>query len=74
MRVPSDIIFDNSMPTAIRDGGKRWNAGDKEQDLLATIPDRGHACVLDECVEHCKKNGALDPNPMGSCPNVGLMA
>jgi isocitrate dehydrogenase len=25
LHVPSDIIIDNSMPTAIRDGGKMWN-------------------------------------------------
>ena len=30
LHVPSDIIIDNSMPTAIRDGGKMWNASDKE--------------------------------------------
>eukprot|EP00932_Pfiesteria_piscicida_P009771 SRR837773.20561.p2 GENE.SRR837773.20561~~SRR837773.20561.p2 ORF type:complete len:632 (-),score=343.59 SRR837773.20561:54-1835(-) len=74
LHVPSDIIIDNSMPTAIRGGGKMWNADDKEQDFLATIPDRGYACVFDEVVEFCKKNGAFDPKTMGSCPNVGLMA
>jgi isocitrate dehydrogenase len=74
LHVPSDIIIDNSMPTAIRGGGKMWNADDKEQDFLATIPDRGYACVFDEVVEFCKKNGAFDPKTMGACPNVGLMA
>merc|ERR1711972_256076 len=74
LHVPSDIIIDNSMPTAIRGGGKMWNVDDKEQDFLATIPDRGYACVFDEVVEFCKKEGAFDPKTMGSCPNVGLMA
>jgi isocitrate dehydrogenase len=74
LHVPSDIIIDNSMPTAIRGGGKMWNKHDKEQDFLATIPDRGYACVFDEVVEFCKKNGAFDPKTMGACPNVGLMA
>jgi len=74
LHVPSDIIIDNSMPTAIRGGGKMWNVDDKEQDFLATIPDRGYACVFDEVVEFCKKKGAFDPKTMGSCPNVGLMA
>jgi len=74
LHVPSDIIIDNSMPTAIRGGGKMWNKDDKEDDFLAAIPDRGYACVFDEVVEFCKKNGAFDPKTMGHCPNVGLMA
>lgn len=74
LHVPSDIIIDNSMPTAIRGGGKMWNAADEEQDFLACIPDRGYACVFDEVVKFCKKNGAFDPKTMGACPNVGLMA
>jgi len=74
LHVPSDIIIDNSMPTAIRGGGKMWNTEDKEEDFLACIPDRGYACVFGEVVEFCKKNGAFDPTTMGACPNVGLMA
>merc|ERR1712048_141198 len=74
LHVPSDIIIDNSMPTAIRGGGKMWNTEDKEQDFLATIPDRGYASVFGEVIEFCKKNGTWDPKTMGSCPNVGLMA
>merc|ERR1719401_945868 len=74
LHVPSDIIIDNSMPTAIRGGGKMWNAEGNEQDFLATIPDRGYGCVFDETVKFCKKNGAFDPKTMGGCPNVGLMA
>jgi len=74
LHVPSDIIIDNSMPTAIRDGGKMWNTADKTEDFLATIPDRGYGCTFDEVVEYCKKNGAFDPKEMGGCPNVGLMA
>lgn len=74
LHVPSDIIIDNSMPTAIRDGAKMWNTADKTEDFLATIPDRGYGCIFDEVVEFCKKNGAFDPKTMGGCPNVGLMA
>merc|ERR1719183_1016500 len=74
LHVPSDIIIDNSMPTAIRDGSKMWNTADKTEDFLATIPDRGYGCVWNEVVEFCKKNGAFDPKTMGGCPNVGLMA
>jgi isocitrate dehydrogenase len=74
LHVPSDIIIDNSMPTAIRDGGKMWNRADKTEDFLATIPDRGYGCVFDEVVKFCQKNGAFDPKTMGGCPNVGLMA
>merc|ERR1719327_1304431 len=72
--VPSDIIIDNSLPTAIRAGGKMWNTADKEEDFLGTVPDRGYGKVFAECVEFCKKNGAFDPKTMGACPNVGLMA
>merc|ERR1719191_1897038 len=74
LHVPSDIIIDNSMPTAIRGGGKMWNWDDKEEDFLASITDRGYGAVFGECVEFCKKNGAFDPKTMGACPNVGLMA
>mmetsp|Transcript_94480 Transcript_94480/g.173199 ORF Transcript_94480/g.173199 Transcript_94480/m.173199 type:complete len:503 (-) Transcript_94480:415-1923(-) len=72
--VPSDIIIDNSLPTAIRGGGKMWNTTDKEEDFLGTVPDRAYGQVFDEVVEFCKKNGAFDPRTMGACPNVGLMA
>jgi len=74
LHVPSDIIIDNSMPTAIRDGGKMWNRADKTEDFLATIPDRGYGCTFDEVVTFCQQNGAFDPKTMGGCPNVGLMA
>jgi len=74
LHVPSDIIIDNSMPTAIRGGGKMWNASDKEEDFKPTIPDRCYAGVFAECTDFCKKNGAFDPKTMGCCPNVGLMA
>merc|ERR1719201_2640910 len=74
LHVPSDIIIDNSMPTAIRDGAKMWNTADKTEDFLATVPDRGYGGIWEECVEFCKKNGAFDPKTMGGCPNVGLMA
>jgi len=74
LHVPSDIIIDNSMPTAIRDGGKMWTKDDQLDDFVATIPDRGYGCVFHECIEFCKKNGAFDPKTMGACPNVGLMA
>jgi len=74
LHVPSDIIIDNSMPTAIRAGGKMWSAANTEEDFKATIPDRGYGLVFSECVEFCKANGAFDPKTMGCCPNVGLMA
>jgi len=74
LHVPSDIIIDNSMPTAIRAGGKMWNADGQEADFKATIPDRSYGLVFSEVVEFCKKNGAFDPKTMGCCPNVGLMA
>merc|ERR1719401_1517096 len=74
LHVPSDIIIDNSMPTAIRAGGKMWGPDGKEADFKAVIPDRCYAGVFHEVVEFCKQNGAFDPKTMGACPNVGLMA
>merc|ERR1719277_2717428 len=74
LHVPSDIIIDNSMPTAIRAGGKMWDPDGKEADFKAIIPDRCYAGVFHEVVEFCKQNGAFDPKTMGACPNVGLMA
>lgn len=74
LHVPSDVIIDNSVPTAIRAGGKMWNVEDKEEDFLGTIPDRSYGLAFKACVDDCKKNGAFDPKTMGSCPNVGLMA
>merc|ERR1712190_211071 len=46
LHVPSDIIIDNSMPTAIRGGGKMWNKDDMEEDFKACIPDRCYAGVF----------------------------
>jgi isocitrate dehydrogenase len=74
LHVPSDIIIDNSMPSALRDGGKMWNPEDKQEDFVATIPDRGYGLCFDEVVKFCQKHGAFDPKTMGGCPNVGLMA
>lgn len=74
LHVPSDVIIDNSMPSALRDGGKMWNTEDKQEDFLATIPDRGYGLTYDEVVKFCQEHGAFDPKTMGGCPNVGLMA
>jgi len=74
LHVPSDIIIDNSIPTAMKGGGKMWNTADKEEDFLATVPDRGYGIVWGAAVDDCVKNGAFDPKTMGGCPNVGLMA
>jgi isocitrate dehydrogenase len=74
LHVPSDVIVDASMPAMIREGGKMWNAAGKTQDTLAVIPDSSYASVYETTISFCRKNGALDPQTMGSVPNVGLMA
>ncbi len=74
LHVPSDVIVDASMPAMIREGGKMWNASGKTQDTLAVIPDSCYASVYETTISFCRKNGALDPQTMGSVPNVGLMA
>lgn len=74
LHVPSDVIIDASMPAAIRDSGKMWNADDKLQDAKFTIPDRNYAGVFAATIADCQENGGLDPSKIGSVPNVGLMA
>jgi isocitrate dehydrogenase len=74
LHVPSDVIVDASMPAMIREGGKMWDAAGRTQDTLAVIPDSSYAPVYQAVIDYCKKHGALDPQIMGSVPNVGLMA
>lgn len=74
LHVPSDIIIDASMPAALRDSGKMWNAEGKLQDTKFVIPDRSYAGIYQAVIDFCKEYGAFDPSTMGSVPNVGLMA
>ena len=74
LHVPSDVIVDASMPAMIRIGGKMWDKAGAERDTIAIIPDRSYAGIYEAVIEDCKENGALDPQTMGSVPNVGLMA
>ncbi len=74
LHVPSDVIVDASMPAMIRIGGHMWGPDGKEHDTLAVIPDAGYAGVYQAVIDDCKEHGAYDPAPMGSVPNVGLMA
>lgn len=74
LHVPSDVIIDNSIPTAMKAGGKMWNKFDKEEDFLGVVPDRGYGKVWAAAVADCVANGRFDPTKMGGCPNVGLMA
>jgi len=74
LHVPSDVIIDASMPAMIRTSGQMWNAEGKQQDTLAVIPDSSYAGIYQTTIDFCRENGALDPQTMGSVPNVGLMA
>ncbi|MEQ1751199.1 MAG: NADP-dependent isocitrate dehydrogenase, partial [Prosthecobacter sp.] len=74
LHVPSDVIVDASVPALIRAGGKVYDAQGKLGDTLALIPDRSYATVYQTTFDFCRKNGALDPQTIGSVPNVGLMA
>eukprot|EP00928_Gymnodinium_smaydae_P042483 TRINITY_DN285_c0_g2_i1.p1 TRINITY_DN285_c0_g2~~TRINITY_DN285_c0_g2_i1.p1 ORF type:complete len:546 (+),score=150.68 TRINITY_DN285_c0_g2_i1:121-1638(+) len=74
LHVPSDVIIDNSVPTAIRWAGQMQGPSGKDEDTKMVIPDRCYATSFKECIEYCKKNGSFDPKTMGSVPNVGLMA
>jgi isocitrate dehydrogenase len=74
LHVPSDVIVDASVPALIRAGGKVYDAQGKLGDTLALIPDRSYATVYQTTFDFCRRNGALDPQTIGSVPNVGLMA
>ncbi|HUB76691.1 MAG TPA: NADP-dependent isocitrate dehydrogenase, partial [Solirubrobacteraceae bacterium] len=74
LHVPSDVIIDASMPAAIRNSGKMWDAQGELEDTLFVIPDHSYAELYAQTVEDCRLRGALDPAAMGSTPNVGLMA
>ncbi len=74
LHVPSDVIVDASMPAMIRAGGKMWNAAGQPMDTLAVIPDSSYAGIYTAVLDFCRAHGALNPQTMGSVPNVGLMA
>lgn len=74
LHVPSDIIIDNSIPTAIRWAGQMQGPSGKDEDVKMVVPDRSYATSFKKCIEYCIENGAFDPKTMGGVPNVGLMA
>merc|ERR1719401_2614572 len=74
LHVPSDVIIDNSVPTAIRWGGQMQGPSGKDEDIKAVIPDRSYATSFKDVIDYCIENGAFDPKTMGGVPNVGLMA
>jgi isocitrate dehydrogenase len=74
LHVPNNVIIDASMPAAIKDSGKMWNAEGQLQDTKAMIPDRCYAGIYQAIIEYCKEHGAFDVVTMGNVCNVGLMA
>tara|TARA_B100001113_G_scaffold135149_1_gene110972 strand:- start:471 stop:2687 length:2217 start_codon:yes stop_codon:yes gene_type:complete len=74
LHVPSDVIIDASMPSMIRNSGKMWNKKNEMMDTKAIIPDSSYASVYSATIDFCKKNGAFNPELMGSVSNIGLMA
>ena len=74
LHVPSDIIIDASMPAMIRTSGKMWNRNNQMMDTKAIIPDSSYASIYKATIAFCKKNGAFNPELMGSVSNIGLMA
>lgn len=72
--IPSDVIIDSSMPSAIRSSGKMWGPDGKLHPIKAVIPDRSYAGIYQKVIDFCKKHGAFDPRTMGSVSNIGLMA
>ncbi len=74
LHTPNDVIVDASMPAMIRNGGKMWGADGRPKDTKAVIPESTFARIYQEVINFCKTHGAFDPETMGTCPNVGLMA
>ena len=74
LHVPSDVIIDASMPTAIRESGRMWGPDGALCDTKFTIPDRCYARVYQEVIAFHKDHGAFDVTTMGNVSNVGLMA
>src|SRR5699024_7367799 len=74
LHVPSDVIFDASMPAKIRPRGRSWNNNGQTQYTLAVIPDSSYAGVFQVVIDDCRTNGAFDTTTMDTVPNVGLMA
>ena len=74
LHVPSDVIIDASMPSMIRNSGKMWNKKNEMMDTKAIIPDSSYASIYSATIDFCKKNGAFNPELMGSVSNIGLMA
>ncbi|HKK48672.1 MAG TPA: NADP-dependent isocitrate dehydrogenase, partial [Alkalispirochaeta sp.] len=72
--VPSDVIIDNSLPSAIRSSGQTWGPDGTQHDTKFVIPDRSYATVYQTVIDDCKRHGAYDPTTIGSVSNVGLMA
>jgi len=74
LHVPSDVIVDASMASAVRDSGRMWDKEDVMCDTKFVIPDRCYASIYQAIIEDCKQHGALDVQTMGHSANVGLMA
>ncbi len=74
LHVPSDVIIDASMPSAIRTSGQMWGPDGKLSDTKAMIPDRCYAGIYDAVINFCREHGAFDVTTMGNVCNIGLMA
>ncbi|QEN09646.1 NADP-dependent isocitrate dehydrogenase [Oceanispirochaeta crateris] len=74
LHVPSDVLIDASIPSAIRNSGKMVGPDGKLKDVKMIIPDSSYAKIYQNTIEYSKQNGAFDPKTMGSVSNVGLMA
>lgn len=74
LHVPSDVIIDASMASAIRTSGQMWGPDGKAADTKAMIPDRCYATIYQEIIKFCQEHGAFDVTTMGNVANVGLMA
>ena len=59
LHVPSDVIIDASMPSAIRTSGQMWGPDGNPKDTKFTIPDRSYAGVYQAVIDDCILNGAL---------------
>merc|ERR1712194_8172 len=61
LHVPSDVIIDNSVPTAIRWGGQMQGPSGKDEDIKAVIPDRSYATTFKDVIDYRVEKGGFDP-------------
>merc|ERR1712194_191453 len=67
LHVPSDVIIDNSVPTAIRWAGQMQGPSGKDEDIKAVIPDRSYATTFKDVIDYCVDKGVQKGDIWRAC-------